>query len=89
MSRCRSVLGLIWRGILSDPIGLCQAVGGAILRADVLFGSILSGQVQAGLKVLPLLRGIADGQPTFLLYGQSRKMVQEHSQASLACAHQN
>lgn len=56
--------GLVRRSLLSVPIGLRGAVGGAIVWTDVFLWAVLRRKLEARFKPLPLLRGILDRQST-------------------------
>lgn len=71
-----------WR-LLSDPIGLSWAVGGAVLWAQLFLGAVLCWKLEKAPGVLPLLRCITDGQSPLLL-GAGKKRKQRHRSLTAA-----
>lgn len=70
---------IIGRGLLSNPIGLSQAVGGGVLRAQLFLGAILCWKFKKAPGLLPLLRCITDGQASLLLGAEKETKQQHHS----------
>lgn len=67
LMNCGTLPEVIRRWLLSNPIGLSWAVGGAVLWAQLLLGTILCWKLEKALGLLPLLRCITDGQSSLLL----------------------
>lgn len=64
---------VIGRRLLSDPIGLSWAVGGAVLWAQLFLGAVLCWKLKKAPGLLPLLRCVTDGKAPLLLNTEKRK----------------
>lgn len=62
---------VIGRGLLSNPIGLPRAVGGAVLRAQLFLGAVLCWKLEKAPGLLPLLCCVTDGQSSLLLSAEN------------------